>query len=406
MLTLLSPSLKARTKKMELDVNRSQVTPEKKCTSTECTDADDINKKLKCSKCTRLVNFRCTHLPLYQIQRYLTFGIHYSKYVCVNCVNITKELSDLVEINIEEFGDYRVKYVQEIEKSANYKEEIARLNHLLSEKEKEVAKLNKSIQALESRVENVPGQTKRKRVDELIETSPTLIPAEKSLFEQMEKRFEEMQNNCSALIDDKFKHCYENTNNRMSYESTACKDIIEEQNDENKMKETTTKDLRSILLSTRNEEKAEQRDQKLRLCNIIVHGRKEIKSTEVLDDDTFVNMLLFDTETKDLQLKSVKRIGFQNTAKPRPIKITLYNAIDKAKIMKNLWKLKGKKLYKDISIKHDYTFTEREMIKEFKHKARERNSLEPENSNHIWKVRGDPKNGLVVKRYNRRQQSQ
>ena len=71
-------------------------------------------------------------------------------------------------------------------------------------------------------------------------------------------------------------------------------------------------------------------------------------------------MLLFDTENKDLKLKSVKRIR-QNATKPRPIKITLYNVNDKAKVMKNLWKLKGKKLYEDISIKHDYTFTEREM---------------------------------------------
>ena len=87
---------------------------------------------------------------------------------------------------------------------------------------------------------------------------------------------------------------------------------------------TTTKDLRSIL---RKEEKAEQKDQKLRQCNIIIHGRKEVKSKEVLDDDIFVNMLRFDTENKDLKLKSVKRIG-QNATKPRPIKITLYYVND------------------------------------------------------------------------------
>ena len=78
----------------------------------------------------------------------------------------------------------------------------------------------------------MPGQIKRKRVHELIETSPTLIPAEKP--SKFKKRFVEIQNNAS--IDKKFKHCYENSNNRMSYASTTCKDIIEEQNDENKMK--------------------------------------------------------------------------------------------------------------------------------------------------------------------------
>ena len=126
-----------------------------------------------------MVHFKCTCLPLYQIQRYLTFGINYSKYVCENCVNITKELCDLVKTSIKKFEDYR-----ETEKSTNNKEEIVRLNHILSEKEREIAKLNKSIKALESRIEDVSGQTKRKRVDES-EASATLIPTEKSPFEHI-----------------------------------------------------------------------------------------------------------------------------------------------------------------------------------------------------------------------------
>ena len=44
--------------------------------------------------CQRLVHYKCTHLPLYQLQLFLTTG--YRKFVCINCVNIPKYLEELV----------------------------------------------------------------------------------------------------------------------------------------------------------------------------------------------------------------------------------------------------------------------------------------------------------------------
>ena len=67
--------------------------------------------------------------------------------------------------------------------------------------------------------------------------------------------------------------------------------------------------------------------------------------------------------------------------------------------MSNLRNLKDKKMYNGISITDDYTVTERKMIKEYTIKAKEKNSIEGENSDFVWKVRGTPKNGLVVKRF-------
>ena len=68
-------------------------------------------------------------------------------------------------------------------------------------------------------------------------------------------------------------------------------------------------------------------------------------------------------------------------------------------VMSNLRNLKGNDEFTGISITDDYTISERQMLKEFANKAKEKNSLEPENSNFVWRVRGTPKNGLVIKRF-------
>ena len=106
-------------------------------------------------------------------------------------------------------------------------------------------------------------------------------------------------------------------------------------------------------------------------------------------------------KANDIQPKSIKRIGSHNTTKTRPLKITFINKENKEQIMKSLWKLKGKKMFKGITVTNDYKLTERAMIKEFVIKAKTKNSLEPDNTNYIWRVCGDPKNGLVIKRFNK-----
>ena len=67
--------------------------------------------------------------------------------------------------------------------------------------------------------------------------------------------------------------------------------------------------------------------------------------------------------------------------------------------MSNLFNLKGKNMYKGISVTEDYTISERQMIKNFTSKAKERNSAESDDTDYVWKVRGTPKNGLVLKRF-------
>ena len=41
-------------------------------------------------ECRRLVHYRCTVLPLYQIERFLTKG--YSRFICISCVSVSEYL--------------------------------------------------------------------------------------------------------------------------------------------------------------------------------------------------------------------------------------------------------------------------------------------------------------------------
>ena len=51
-----------------------------------------------------------------------------------------------------------------------------------------------------------------------------------------------------------------------------------------------------------------------------------------------------------------------------------------------------------MSITKDYTFSERQLIRQFALQAKEKNFPEPEESNYVWRVRGTPRNGLLVKK--------
>ena len=70
---------------------------------------------------------------------------------------------------------------------------------------------------------------------------------------------------------------------------------------------------------------------------------------------------------------------------------------DKDKVMGNLRKLKGTEdLFEKISITPDYSSNDREMIKD---KVKEAKKQQEENPGRIFKVRGDPKNGLRIVSY-------
>ena len=75
---------------------------------------------------------------------------------------------------------------------------------------------------------------------------------------------------------------------------------------------------------------------------------------------------------------------------------------DRDAVMANLNCLKGNETYNNISVTEDYTMDERKVIKEWNEKAKARNENEPVGSMYEWKVRGSPKNGILLKKFQNR----
>ena len=60
------------------------------CRPSECIK-DKKRDRFICTECKRSVHYACTELPAYYIQLIVGKDI---KFICVNCVNITKKISD------------------------------------------------------------------------------------------------------------------------------------------------------------------------------------------------------------------------------------------------------------------------------------------------------------------------
>ena len=66
--------------------------------------------------------------------------------------------------------------------------------------------------------------------------------------------------------------------------------------------------------------------------------------------------------------------------------------------MRNLGNLQQYPSYKGISITEDLTVAERDQYKTWLEKANKKNQDEPNDTSFVWRVRGSPKNGLYLKK--------
>ena len=154
--------------------------------------------------------------------------------------------------------------------------------------------------------------------------------------------------------------------------------------------------MESLLKETKNKELIQEKEREKRSSNIIIYGVDENNSEEGENSDkTYVTSFM---ETIGLQIvpKQIVRLGKVNENNKRPLKLVMNNKADKENVMKRLGNLKSNDTYRNISIRDDYTLEERELIKEWVTKANEKNIKENTNE---WKVRGTPKNGLIIKRF-------
>lgn len=77
------------------------------------------------------------------------------------------------------------------------------------------------------------------------------------------------------------------------------------------------------------------------------------------------------------------------------IKVVFGTDLKKQGLFGNLKSLKGMEKYQSVSISDDYTIAERPVLRSWGKKAQEKNEQEPKDSNITWRVKGNPKSGLI-----------
>ena len=170
---------------------------------------------------------------------------------------------------------------------------------------------------------------------------------------------------------------------------------------ENILLANTEIDFKVIMNENRNEQLVQERERKIRSTNIILHGVSEdVDKNEGNPDEEFVTAFL---ETIGISTKpdSIIRLGKPDLKKNRPIKLRMKNESEKENVMSRLANLKNaEERFKRISVTEDYTMEERNEIRKWFEKAKEKN--QEESSKIIWKARGTLTNGMRLVKFTKR----
>jgi len=298
--------------------------------------------------------------------------------------------------------------------------EIALLKEELQRKDAKIDELEQHVLYLET---EVPLQSKKRRLDsdgnfedkavveesteiQRLNTENALLRAktetpENQLMAMIEEKLtgglESIQITMEKFVNDRLGPACQTpaiNDNSTTTSTAANKDIKTFASIVEKGDNISGTDFRAIMQAAKNEELVEEADRKQRTTNLIIHGKEEISTK---DDIEFINNFVTDLQIGVINIKQLERIGQKKEGK-RPIKLTFNNEEDQQKVFSNLRSLKGKTSYKGISVKEDYTYNERVLIREFAEQARIKNTKEDDQkSNIIWRVRGSPKNGLRLK---------
>ena len=153
-----------------------------------------------------------------------------------------------------------------------------------------------------------------------------------------------------------------------------------------------TSDIKVIMNKNRDEQLLQERERKLRASNIVIQGVNEGKQ----EDKDYISLLL-KTLGVHSEPESITRLGKSEPNKNRLLKIKVNSVSDKNQFMSRLSNLKNvEDRFRKINVTDDYTLQEREEIRRWVDKAKEKNLTEK--VLFIWKVRETPKNGLHLAR--------
>ena len=234
------------------------------------------------------------------------------------------------------------------------------LENLLSTKEREIIELNETFNEAGN-----PNFDHVKNIESCMKNHMT----------QMSKSFSE---SVTKLLDDKLG------------------EITVKNPSELTNKHDPSKNLKTVMIDARNDEKLEVSEKQRRACNFVIHGAEEVgESSDQIrkEDEGYVKEILTKIGVEAVPI-SITRLGEKSEARSRPIKITMKTIGDQEKVMKNLKRLKGtEQKFGKISVKDDYTTNERDQIRRLNIQAKKLNDENPEK---VFKIRGDSKNGWRV----------
>lgn len=139
----------------------------------------------------------------------------------------------------------------------------------------------------------------------------------------------------------------------------------------------------------------EEKDKELRSCNIIVYRSPEGENNQKDREFCFQLFTKLNVNISEGDIRSIFRIGKKDSGKGRPILIQFKEKSTKNIIMESLSKLKDtEEKFKNVSITHDMTKTEREECKTLVAEAKKKQS---ESGEYLWKVRGPPGQMRLIK---------
>ena len=307
-------------------------------------------------------------------------------------INILNETINHQQTKIDELSN------EEITENATKKRKMQNVESLInttiiedsSNKDIEITALAVENKKLKEQIES-----RNKENEQVIDHQPMKITEqlEKTIEEKLTRGIQSLKADLEKIISKRYevqeKPTSSNTEQVLDYSKAIQKTGYQQ---------TATENFRDIARMAKLEELEEENQKRLRQNNIVIHGKKENETNTSGSDEEFVNALLKELCVGAVKAKFMVRIGKIENGKARPLKVTFHNENDKVKVLDNLKQLKGKSEFGGISIKEDFTISERNLVKEYVQKANEKNQNEPVDSEYVWRVRGSPKNRLFLKK--------
>ena len=272
------------------------------CTPSNCPPDED-QYKLKCNNCQRVVHYKCTELPLYQLNQFLTRG--YRNFICVNCIEAPEHLHDIVPDNqastscltniitdlttklqkISTENDcYKVKNLKLTENNQKpcndiqkYEEGSKRgLRRLTSSKPKMLTSHEENemkLKRLINRQENELKEQEQKFNEVGNPDFDNIVQLEACMKKELHLIGKGIKESLLHEVQENNKQVEEKLNKVLNQRVKYADSVRSEESGVNQSKPTEITDFRTIIKEARNEELAEQTEKRRRACNIL-HGKR------------------------------------------------------------------------------------------------------------------------------------